>query len=379
MKKNSLKDRLKKDYESKDRGAGSRPSAMDWKKIDDVKFFKPKEGKNIIDIVPYIIKTKNDPLVKTGDAKVGDQSYMLDLFIHSNIGPTQASIICLKETFGKPCPICEQRQAFYNEGKKDEAGVLKAKRQCFYNVRDVKNAPDEIQVFNISHFLFQKELIEEAKASADDGGIVDFVDIDDGKSISFRAAETESLINGKTVKFLEYKSFSFKDREDPLDESWVKKAVAFDELMKLNTYDEAKKILFGDEDEDTDSDDEDEKPKAKGKTKGHSVDEDEDEESEEESEDEDEDSDESDDEDDSDDEDETNEDEEEEPAPKPKAKAKVETKKAPAKMAIGKSVTVFKCPAKHKFGVDCNKFADDCDDCDIWADCAKEQKKLKAK
>ena len=126
MKKNSLKDRLKKDYESKDRGAGSRPSAMDWKKIDDVKFFKPKEGKNIIDIVPYIIKTKNDPLVKTGDAKVGDQSYMLDLFIHTNIGPTQAQIICLKETYGKPCPICEQRQAFYNEGKKDEAEIGRA-------------------------------------------------------------------------------------------------------------------------------------------------------------------------------------------------------------------------------------------------------------
>jgi phage pi2 protein 07 len=377
MKKNSLKDRLKKDYESKDRGAGSRPSAMDWKKIDDVKFFKPKEGKNIIDIIPYIIKTKNDPLVKTGDAKIGDQSYMLDLFIHSNIGPTQAQIICLKETFGKPCPICEQRQAFYNEGKKDEAGVLKAKRQCFYNVRDVKNASDEIQVFNISHFLFQKELIEEAKASSDDGGIVDFVDIDDGKSISFRAAETESLINGKTVKFLEYKSFSFKDREDPLDESWVKKAVSFDELMKLHTYDEIKKILFGDEDEDTDSDDEDEKPKAKGKTKGHPVDDDEDDE---ESEDEEEDSDESDDEDDSDDEDETDEEEEdEEPAPKPKAKAKVEAKKAPAKMAIGKSVTVFKCPSKHVFGKDCDKFPDDCSDCDIWADCAKEQKKLQGK
>jgi phage pi2 protein 07 len=379
MKKNSLKDRLKKDYESKDRGAGSRPSAMDWKKIDDVKFFKPKEGKNIIDIVPYIIKTKNDPLVKTGDAKVGDQSYMLDLFIHSNIGPTQASIICLKETFGKPCPICEQRQAFYNEGKKDEAAVLKAKRQCFYNVRDVKNASDEIQVFNISHFLFQKELIEEAKASSDDGGIVDFVDLDDGKSISFRAAETESLINGKTVKFLEYKSFSFKDREDPLDESWVKKAVAFDELMKLHTYDEAKKILFGDEDEDTDSDDdEDEKPKAKGKTKGHPVEDDE----EEEDVDDDDDSDDEEDTDESDedeDEESDEDDEDDEPAPKPKAKAKVETKKPSAKLATGKSITTMKCPSKHKFGIDCNKFPDDCDDCDIWADCAKEQKKLKAK
>jgi hypothetical protein len=386
MKKNSLKDRLKKDYESKDRGAGSRPSAMDWKKIDDVKFFKPKEGKNIIDIVPYIIKTKNDPLVKTGDAKIGDQSYMLDLFIHSNIGPTQAQIICLKETFGKPCPICEQRQQFYNESKKTEAGALRAKRTCFYNIREYEHTTsngkdswipsDEITIWNISHFLFQKELIEEAKASADDGGIVDFVDVEDGKSVCFRAAETESNINDKNVKFLEYKSFSFKDRKKKLDDSWLEKSISFDDLMIMHTYDEIKKILFGDEEDDTDSDDEDEKQKTKGKTKGHPVDEDEDDE---ESDDEEEDSDESDDEDDSDDEDETDDAEEEDEEPAPKPKAKVASKKPPAKMAIGKSVTVFKCPSKHIFGKDCDKFPDDCSDCDIWADCAKEQKKLKAK
>jgi hypothetical protein len=370
MKKNSLKDRLKKDYESKDRGAGSRPSAMDWKKIDDVKFFKPKEGKNIIDIVPYIIKTKNDPLVKTGDAKIGDQSYMLDLFIHSNIGPTQASIICLKETFGKPCPICEQRQAFYNESKKTEAGALRAKRVCFYNVRpyekrivkdkEIWEPTDELMIWNISHFLFQKELIEEAKASSDDGGIIDFVDINDGKSISFRAAETESNINDKNVKFFEYKSFSFKNRKESLDESWLKRATQLDSLMILHSYEEAKKILYGDDDEEN-------------------IDNDEDEDTNSDDEDEDVDDDDTDDEEDADESDEDKEEEsdedEEDDEPAPKAKAKPVAKKT----TIGKPVTVFKCPSKHIFGKDCDKFPDDCSDCDDWADCAKEQKKLKAK
>jgi hypothetical protein len=296
---------------------------------------------------------------------------MLDLFIHQNIGPTQAQVICAKETFGKPCPICEQRQAFYNEGKKDEAGALKAKRTCFYNIQDVKN-PDDIMIWNVSHFLFEKELIEEAKASSDDGDIVDFVDIDDGKSISFRAADTSNVINGKNVTFQEFKSFSFTDREDALDDSWVKKAVSFDELMKLHTYDEAKKLLYGDEDEDTDSDDDDEKPKAKRKAKKPVVEDDE----------EDEDVDDDDDTDDEEDTDESDEDEEEESdedeeddEPAPKAKAKPVAKKT----TVGKPVTVFKCPSKHVFGKDCDKFPDDCSDCDIWADCAKEQKKLKAK
>jgi len=102
MKKNkkksgSLKDRLNKSYESKDKGGGGRPSAMDWKKVENVKFYKPKEGSNRIDIIPYKTKTKNDPLVASGDCKIGEESYMLDLFIHNSIGPTQSDVICLKE------------------------------------------------------------------------------------------------------------------------------------------------------------------------------------------------------------------------------------------------------------------------------------------
>ena len=352
-KSNSLKERLKHSYESKDRGSGARPSAMDWKKVEDVKFFKPKDGKNKINIIPYLIKTKNDPLVKSGDAKVGEQSYMLDLFIHQNIGPTQASVICQKETFGQKCPICEQRQAFYNEGKKEEAAALKAKRTCFYNVQDTKN-PDDIQIWQVSHFLFEKELIEEAKASSDDGDIIDFVDIDEGKAISFRAADVENVINGKKVTFQEFKSFSFSDRDDPLDDSWIKKAVSFDELMKLHTYDEAKKLLYGDEDEE---DSEDEKPKSKNKKPVIEDDE------------EDEDTDDDEDEVESENDDEEEDEEEEEPEPSPKTKSK--------KLVVG--VPIKKCPAKHVFGKDCDKFPDDCEDCDIWADCAKEQKKLKAK
>jgi hypothetical protein len=351
-KTNSLKDRLKKSYESKDKGSGTRPSVMDWKKIDGVKFYKPKEGRNKLNIIPYIIKTKNDPLVKTNDAKVGEQSYMLDAYIHNNIGPSQAQVFCLREMFGKPCSICEQRQQYYNEGKKDEAAALKAKRICFYNVQDLKNDSNEIQVWQVSHFLFEKELIEEAFASGEDNEPIDFVDIDDGKSVSFRAAETDSVINGKTVKFLEFKSFNFPERDDPLDESWIKKAVSFDELMKYHTYEEAKNLLYG-EDEDEDED----KLIKKSKNKKKEIVEDEDDEEEE-------DIDEDDDEEDDDEDDkeiiEDDDEEEEEPEPvKPQKKNKKSSDK---------------CPSGHKFGKDCDKYEDDCDECDIWTNCKKENK-----
>lgn len=283
MKKNkkgsSLKDRLNKSYESKDKGGGGRPSAMDWKKVENVKFYKPKEGKNKINIIPYIVKTKNDPLVASGDCNIGDESYMLDLFIHNNIGPTQSDVICLKENFHKKCPICDQRQEFYDQGKKAEAAALKPKRQCFYNVIDEDNSEEGLQVFNISHFLFEKELIEEARAASDDGDIVDFVDIEDGKMVCFRGSKTTSTINDKSVTFLEYKSFSFKNRSEPLDPDLVEQAISFDELMIIHTPEEIETILYGEEE----SEDDDEKlPKSSKKSppKKKSIDDDEDDEEE---------------------------------------------------------------------------------------------------
>jgi hypothetical protein len=304
----SLKDRLNKSYESRDKGGASRPSDIDWKKVKNLKFFKPKEGKNRINIIPYIVKTKNDPLVSSGDAEIGDQSYMLDLWVHKNVGSTQAEVICPKSNYNKPCPICKQAQEFKDAGKKDEASALWPKRQCYYNVLDMKNPDDGIQVFNISHFLFEKELIEEARAASDDGDIVDFVDIDDGKMIEFRAAEEETVIGGKKVTFLKYKSFVFKDRDEALDPDLVESAISFDSLINLKTPAEIEKILF-DEDS-TEDDDEPKKSSKKTPAKKKPIDDDEDEDEEDDEDDEEEDSDEDDEESD-DDTDEEDEEEEE--------------------------------------------------------------------
>lgn len=309
-KNSSLKDRMKKSYESKDKGGGNRPSCMDWKKAKNVKFFTPKEGKNRINIIPYVVKTKNDPLVHSGDAEIGDQSYMLDLWVHNYVGDTSAEVICPKSNFNKPCPICKQAQEFKDAGKKDEASALWPKRRCYYNVIDVKNPDEGIQVFNISHFLFEKELIEEARASSDDGDIIDFVDIDDGKMIEFRAAEVEKSFGGKLTKFLEYKSFVFKERDEALDPSLIEEAISFDECMKVLTPAEIEKILYG---EDSEDDDDDDTPPKKGKapakkpTKKIEDNDDEDEED-----DEDEDEEDSEDDDDEDSDDDTDEDDEEE-------------------------------------------------------------------
>lgn len=392
-KKSGLAKRYQASYDNQG-SFGAKAGVMNWKKVDgEVEFFSPKEGRNRINIIPYTIKTKNHPLVKKGEFEIGEKDYVMDIFTHRGIGPSEATVLCLKETYGKPCPICEQAAMLKKQGKEKEAGALKASRRVFYNVQDCKN-PDKLLVFEASHFLFEKELIDEARDD-EEGGFIDFADEESGKEIKFRC----SKVSKGGFEFNEFKSFSFEDRDENIPDNILESAISFDEIMNVPTYEEVEKILYGEDEEDSD---EDEKPAKKSK-KVESDDEDDfDEEetpkkSKKKPEPEDDEEEEEipapkkpakksapepeDDEDDSDDSD----DEEEEPAPKSKKSEPEEdeedsddsddedseedeppakSKKKDCKGDCGK------CPFGHKFGADADEY-DDCDDCDVWDKCVK--------
>lgn len=355
------KPKIKRYAESyKTRGGDSgNIGVMDWKKYDgDITFFSPKEGRNRINIVPFIIKTKNHPLVAKKRWDIGDADYVLDVYTHRSVGPTESTVLCLKQTYGKPCPICEQQQEFQQQGKQKEAASLKASRRVFYNIEDLKE-PGKLKVFETSHYLFEKELIEEA--NADDCNTVDFADVESGKEIKFRC----SKVSRGGFEFNEYKGFSFEERDENLDEKLVDAAISFDELLRVPTYEEAKNILFGIEDEG--EDDEERETPQKTVAKEHVEEDNEEDEKpvrparkrvEEEEE--------GDDEEDVDElephnskkpvakeDDEEDEGNDKEPEPKKPAKA--------SKNCDG-------CPFGHCFGKDCDN-TEDCDECNEWDKC----------
>ena len=311
-KKSTLGKRYQSSYESKD--GKNNGSVMNY---GDVEFFSPKVGKNHINIIPYEIKTKNHPLVIKGDMSVGDMDYVMDLFIHKNIGPAQSSIICLKKNFEKPCPICEQADKFKKEGKEDEAKALYPTRRVFYNVEDLSDG--KLKVFEASHYLFEKELIDEARDD-EEGGFINFADPDEGKEIKFRAIDVQK----GTIKYKEFKSFSFTDREDSISEDLLDNAISFDEIMKIPTYADAERALYGNVSEEDDDEEEfEEKPKKSNKKE---VEEDDD-----------------------------------------------EVDEQPTKAKPIKSNEEDEgCPFGHRFAKDCDKFEDDCDKCDKWDDCYKK-------
>lgn len=236
--KESLMNKVKEDFEKRDRGG---VQAKQYLKLENgASLYKPKTGKNAIDIIPFQHKTNVF-------GKKGEFDYMLDLFVHKNFNQSYDKCLCLKKNFGKPCPICEassQLQEMDEEKYEDTINSYKPKRRVLMNVVNLKEDEEDehngdVQIFDEVYYFFQKELIEEACAD-DAGDPVDFVDPEEGLSVFFRAT-AEKL---GSAKFHKFKSFTFEERDEPYAEDFIEKhAFALDSLIHVPTYEEVEAML----------------------------------------------------------------------------------------------------------------------------------------
>lgn len=311
--KDAFKDKMKKSNDEKDYGGNNAKQYLNLKDLDTDKiFFKPQKGKNLIDVIPFVAETDNSPRSKKGEV-----DYLLDVYVHRAVGPGKDNFLCLQKNYKQRCPICEHIDELKKEGEDEELiKELKPKRRVVYNVIDLNSESQKIQLFETSHFKFEKEIQEEAETD-EDGELVVFFDPEDGMSVSFKGIE--STFNKK--EFIEIKKVSLVEREDQYKESIIEKAIALDTLLIIPSYEEVAAAFFGMESQ---TNDEEEKPDSKKSPKKIQVD---------------------------------DEDEEERPSKNKKTNS---------------------CPYGHKFGADCDKH-DECEDCDSWDKCTDEFDKLKKK
>lgn len=235
--------RYQQQHDSRDDAGKRGNGGLNWNALPaQPKFYKPNvEILNKFDIIPYQIKSPNHPEVMAGRMSVGDYDFVLDYWVHRKIGADGVDVVCLKNTYGKKCPICEERGRLYDADQEAAAKDLKATRRVVFNVRPhSREGAGDLQVFDVSHFLFMKELMEEANACANGKGVVPFADLDDGSVVAFRAVEEK----GKGGAMIKFKSFKFLEREKPVPEKLVTSAISFDELLVLHTYAEIEDILF---------------------------------------------------------------------------------------------------------------------------------------
>ena len=236
--------RYEDSYSSRNYG-GTNTGVLDLTKVDgSVNFYKPKEGFNKIDIVSYKIKGQNHPLVRKQKYKVGETDYRLDIYMHRKVGPSEASVVCPK-IYGKPCAICALSEEARREGRKDDAQALKAKRVAFYNVVDLEEPTKGIQIFQVSHPLFEHELIEEAKNSTEDGSYVDFANEKEGYSIQFRGSKAKA----GTYEYMEFKGFKFIKRKEDIS-NMIDDAYSLDDLLIVHSNDQIIKLMNGDDEGD---------------------------------------------------------------------------------------------------------------------------------
>lgn len=242
----SIKDKIKKNFENRNSFGDIRV----FSKPDGVEFYKPKEGINRIRILNYPIKSSNHPdnkLNRDGYA-IGESDYKLQYWVHRGIGIAKGSYICLAKTYQKPCPICEELERLKQDIETDEEIIkdLKASERVLYNVYDERD--EKIKLFEVSKYLFEKELVEEACIGEE---ITDFTD---NKIVKFRAV-TKTL--GKN-EYFEYKSFDFIDAEEGLTKDIHNSIISLDTILNVPTYDEVKNAFLA-----IDVDEEKEEPSKK--------------------------------------------------------------------------------------------------------------------
>ena len=250
--KNSMKNRINENHKKRD----------DYSMIDKemvlnipegVKLYKASyDKKNKIIILPYPVNTNNDPKVKKGES-----TYILEYFVHKEVGINKDQFLCMKRTYGKACPICEEidRLKENYEENEDVIKKLNPSKKAVYNVLDcLDEKPGKIQIFHASYALFEKEILEEAKENSKGDDIICFPDpSEDGYYIKFRAKEEKFM--GRT--YPKYKSFEFEKRNKAIPEKILTSVFCLDELLIIPTYDQVKAAFVGDDfDEDDETEEE---------------------------------------------------------------------------------------------------------------------------
>ncbi len=202
---------------------------------DGVKFFKPKPGTMVIDILPYVAGTGNPW------AEKGNLHWERSFWVHRGVGINSDMFICPKNTEKKPCPICEHRMALMKEDGENEELVkdLAPRQRQLFNVINRKDPEAGVMLWEVSYHLFGKALDARLRNSDEDDNWDQFFFLEGGMSLKIGFAEKS--FGG--FNFLEAETIDFKPRTD-YDEDILEKVHCLDDLLVLPEYKDLKKTFL---------------------------------------------------------------------------------------------------------------------------------------
>ena len=215
----------------------------------DAPFFKAKEGKNLIDILPYETSSKG-PLEKP-PIEAGELWWRRIFYTHRDVGVNNDRVVCPRSV-GKRCPICEERTELFDKGEADAAKALNVSMRIVMNIIDLKDEDKGIQLWEISYHAFGKKLkVEVGEAEQD---LFWFYD-EDGRTLRARFIEEDI---GFKNKFLSCDRIDFEER-DKYGEKILEKVYDLDKLLHVLPYETLQRMFLEMEDEEPKDDKEEPK------------------------------------------------------------------------------------------------------------------------
>ena len=221
------------------------------RETEGVKMWRPGEGSHIFDIVPYRTGEHDPKLPK------GALAYVLDVWVHFNVGATEDSFVCPARTFSdkknplhqtERCPICDDQNRLRKsmeslededeiKAMEDQIKALNPRRRVLYNVLVLDNAAEEekgVQIWDVAHWSMERHLsvLSEKKrgpSGAVVGGHIPFASPKNGKSVVFNKKG-----KGMNTEFLGHR---FEEREGyVIGPELLQAAKVLDEAINIPTY-----------------------------------------------------------------------------------------------------------------------------------------------
>lgn len=203
--------------------------------------WKPQEGENIIDLIPFNA-TAGNPLVIAGKAEEGDPMYSLDYFVHKDIGPNHANITCLKQ-YGKDCPLCreyDRLKVLSGKDNEDKAIAMKSKRRVVYVVHDLKTG--KFGYWDTGWKSVEEKITKKARVTIDPDthAPINAFDWENGWSLKFYGEK--KTFNKR--EYVEPDLFEFIKRP-PLSDEVLAKSIDLATVIKMTSPEEMEKLISG--------------------------------------------------------------------------------------------------------------------------------------
>jgi hypothetical protein len=233
-------------------GGGSRTIQMP----EGLESFKPKKsGTFRADVVAFQVTDavkKFHPELRFSPP--GKWHWNVIYYAHFGVGPDSQTVICSQKTFGKPCPICQERVKLMKDPHEKEAADAirpKERQLILLSIRDDRGNSEAPRLWDVATYNFKKQL-DFALDNSDADEYEErrqFWHPEHGMTLKIAGSE-ENSGSGRT--YGKYSVLEFKPRKEPLPDEFFELGIDLYALVRETPYETARQLYHGIADEDAD-------------------------------------------------------------------------------------------------------------------------------